>query len=301
MPIFNKNIIPFLNPVEWMRAVRFKKKNAKYDRASYDLELEFYSKILGNNMLHYGYFENPEIEAASISLMDFEAAQIRYARNLLERVEDKAHPVLDVGCGMGALSEMLRIKGFRVESLTPDKKQVAFIAKNYPKLRVRQSRYEEFECKERFGTILHAESLQYIPIDRAIARSSELILPGGRWIVCDYFSRRKEGAGQKPHHLETFLEKAKAGKWRLIEAVDITVNVLPTLHFINLYLQRIVFPAKHLAYEKLRYKQPKLYYLSRRIREGIDKKLGKESRTVNPEIFRQERQYMLVVLEKTRE
>ncbi len=301
MSIINKNITPFLNPVEWIRASRFKKKNAKYDRASYDLELEFYSKILGNNMLHYGYFEHPEIEAASISLMDFEAAQIRYARNILERLEQKADPVLDVGCGMGALSDMLRKKGFRVESLTPDRKQVAFIAKNYPELSVRQSRYEDFESNERFAGILHAESLQYIPLDRAIAKSSELILPGGRWIVCDYFSRRKEGAEQKPHHLESFLEKAKADKWKLLEARDITAHVLPTLHFIDLYLQRIVFPAKHLAYEKLRYKQPKLYYLSRRMREGIDKKLEKESRTVNPEIFMQERQYMLLVLEKSRE
>jgi len=252
-------------------------------------------------MLHYGYFKNPEIEASGISLMDFEAVQLRYVRKLLEWVKDKVHPVLDVGCGMGALSEMLRERGFRVESVTPDKKQVAFIGKNYPELRVRQSRYEEFESTERFGSILNAESLQYIPLDKAIAKSSELILPGGRWIVCDYFSRRKEGEGQIPHHLETFLEKAKAGKWALIEARDISVNVLPTLQFIEHYLQRIVFPAKRLAYEKLRYKRPKLYYLSRRIREGIDKKLKKECRTVNPEIFERERQYRLLVFEKSRE
>jgi len=105
---FIGNMAPFLNPLEWIRAARFRKKNAAYDRASYDLELEFYSKILSNNMLHYGYFENPDIAAASISLQDFETAQIAYAHRNLERVLNNADPVLDVGCGMGSLSEMLK-------------------------------------------------------------------------------------------------------------------------------------------------------------------------------------------------
>ncbi len=296
---FIRNMAPFFNPLEWIRAARFRKKNAAYDRASYDLELEFYSKILSNNMLHYAYFENPDIAAASISLQDFETAQIAYAHRILERVLNKADPVLDAGCGMGSLSEMLRKKGFRVESLTPDSKQVAFIRKNYPELHIRQCRYEDFESNERFGTVIHAESLQYIPIEQAIAKSNALILPGGRWIICDYFARNKKGEKQKPHHFDTFLKKVEADGWRLSEVHDISRNVLPTLRFIDLYLQRIALPLKHLAYEKLRFKRPALYYLSRRIREGIDKKVARESRNVNPEIFMRERKYMLLVLEKT--
>jgi hypothetical protein len=47
-------ITPFFNPMEWVRAYRFNKRNAKFDKSSYDLELFLYSKILNNNMLHWG-------------------------------------------------------------------------------------------------------------------------------------------------------------------------------------------------------------------------------------------------------
>lgn len=56
-------ITPFINPIEWVRAYRFNKQNAKFDKSSYDLELYLYSKILNNNMLHWGYFEDIDVKA----------------------------------------------------------------------------------------------------------------------------------------------------------------------------------------------------------------------------------------------
>ena len=50
----NKNISIFLNPVNWFKAYQFHKENANYDKSSYDLELYLYSKILKNDMLHWG-------------------------------------------------------------------------------------------------------------------------------------------------------------------------------------------------------------------------------------------------------
>ena len=60
--------LSFLNPFEWIRATKFVKQNSKFDKSTYDLELYLYSKILHNNMLHYGYFEDTSINCEAIHL-----------------------------------------------------------------------------------------------------------------------------------------------------------------------------------------------------------------------------------------
>ena len=73
----NKNISIFLNPVNWFKAYQFHKENANYDKSSYDLELYLYSKILKNDMLHWGYFEDINITPDAISVRDVEEAQMK--------------------------------------------------------------------------------------------------------------------------------------------------------------------------------------------------------------------------------
>ena len=93
------NITPFLNPFEWFRAYKYHKANAKFDKSQYDLELFLYSRILKNNMLHYGYFEDPDINPEDISLKMVEDAQENYANNIINQIKDEEHMILDVGCG----------------------------------------------------------------------------------------------------------------------------------------------------------------------------------------------------------
>jgi cyclopropane fatty-acyl-phospholipid synthase-like methyltransferase len=94
------DISPFFNPIEWVSACRFQKKNAKFDKSTYDLELYLYLKILTNNMLHYGYFEDVSVQPETISLKQVEDAQVKYANNIIDQIIAKDAPVLDVGCGM---------------------------------------------------------------------------------------------------------------------------------------------------------------------------------------------------------
>ena len=84
-----KNLYPFINPIQWIRARKFAKQNAKFDKSSYDLELFLYSKILTNNMLHYGYFEDINIKPETISFKQFEEAQIKYAEIIISHIENK--------------------------------------------------------------------------------------------------------------------------------------------------------------------------------------------------------------------
>ena len=47
-------------------------------------------------MLHYGYFEDIHIQPETISFERFEEAQIAYAENIIEQIQDKDHPILDL-------------------------------------------------------------------------------------------------------------------------------------------------------------------------------------------------------------
>ncbi len=293
-----KTLYPFLNPLQWIKASGFAKQNQKYDKSSYDLELYLYSQILTNNMLHYGYFEDIHIKPETISFQQFEDAQIRYAENILEHVKDTKHPVLDVGCGMGGLSKLLSDKGLDVESLTPNKNQIEFINQTYTQLVTHHSKYETFKATKSYGTVINSESLQYISLQKAFEQTDKIILPHGRWIVIDYFSLNKTSENQRPHHLDSFFAKAKQFKWSVTYERDITQHILPTLAYADMYVNRFLKPARHFAYEKLRYKLPKLFYLSAKLRESIDRKIEKELKTVNPEIFKTDRKYVLIVLDK---
>ena len=100
------------------------------------------------------------------------------------------------------------------------------------------------------------------------------------------------------HHLDTFYLKAKEFGWRITYNRDITLNILPTLAYVAMYVNRFLLPLKQFAYEKLRYKQPKLYYLSQRLRAFIDRAMVKQVNVVDPIAFKSNRKYMLFVLEK---
>ena len=117
---------PFVNPVQLIQAYRFHKKTGRYDRTANDLELKLYSKILKNDMLHYGYFDDVDTAPEFISIGILEQAQSRYAEIIAEQILDKNLPVLDVGCGMGGLSNFLLSRGINVEALTPDRNQIAY-------------------------------------------------------------------------------------------------------------------------------------------------------------------------------
>jgi hypothetical protein len=98
--------------------------------------------------------------------------------------------------------------------------------------------------------------------------------------------------------LSDFKQKIDEHNWTIVLEKDITAHVLPTIAYVNLYIERFLLPLKHYAYEKLRYKLAWLFYLSERIRNSIDAKIKKERRSVDPVLFVSQKRYMLFVLEK---
>ncbi len=292
------NFSPFINPVEWFKAYKFHKENSKFDKSQYDLELFLYSKILKNNMLHYGYFEDPNINPEDISLKMVEDAQENYANNIIAQIKDNDNEILDVGCGMGGLAKMMFNKGLKVEVLTPNKNQIEFIKHNQPSLTAHNCRFEDYKGEKQFGTVINSESLQYIPLKDAFQILDRVLLPGGRWIIVDYFRVNANGINKSSHLLESFQKHIIDNNWKIVYEQDITLNVLPTLKFANMYLERFLMPVKHFAYEKLRFKKAWLYYLTERLRGSIEKKIIKEQASIDPTKFTNEKKYILFVLEK---
>lgn len=290
----------FLNPINWIKAYFFNRDNSKFDKSAYDLELYLYSKILKNDMLHYGYFEDINIGPETISIKQLEDAQIKYSENIIEQIASTDEPIIDVGCGMGGLSFLMQSKGYNVEALTPNNNQIEYINAKYKNLTCHNCKLEDFKTDKKFGTIINSESLQYITLDKAFEKAGDIILSNGRWIIVDYFRFNKNGINKSSHMLEDFLQHVKNYGWTIVYSKDITLNVLPTIKFANMFLERFFLPLKHYAFEKLRYKKGWLYYMTREIRLNIDNKIIKEKASVDPIQFVNEKKYMLFVLEKNK-
>ncbi len=237
-----KKILPLLNPIEWLKAYNFHKKNSKYKKSSYDLELYLYSKMLKNDMLHYGYFEDININPENISIKQLEMAQILYAENIIEYISNRQDPVLDVGCGLGGLSNLIMKNNIEVEALTPNKNQIHHIQNKFKNLTLHNLKFENYKTTKKYGTIINSESLQYIKLHEAFSKVNKLILPNGRWIIIDYFRLNKDGVNKSSHLLEDFHEKVKEYGWKIKYEKDITNNILPTNKFINMYAERFLIP-----------------------------------------------------------
>ena len=295
MNSFLKKII---NPIELIRAYNFHKKQSNHIKSSEDLELMLYSKIIRNDMLHYGYFENIDIEPESISINDLENAQMKYVELIIEQILHKQKNVLDVGCGMGGLSKILIDKGINVQSLTPDNNQKNHIKNKYPELTVHHMKFEDFKTKEKFGTIINSESLQYIDLDTAFESVSNIISDNGRWIITDYFRIDNDGINKSGHMHSDFLNSISKNGWKIVHENDMTLNSLPTLKFAITFIERFIKPLAFFSTEKLKYKQGWLFYLTQELRDSMSSKSKKELAALDPNKFIKEKKYMMYVLEK---
>lgn len=181
------------NPLEWWRAARLQLARRAHRHSFDDAQLSLYARVLPTGFLHFGYFDDPHLRPEDMSLAGLEDAQKNYADLVLEHAGDPAEPVLDVGCGMGGLSRMLRERGFRPVALTPDRGQAAHVRATLPGVPVVRCKFERLPAAEhagRYGTVFTAESLQYLKLDASLPLLASVLRSGGRWVACDFFHAR---------------------------------------------------------------------------------------------------------------
>ena len=289
-----------LNPQHLWTAARLHRHRRAHRRAPDDAALDFYSRILPDDFLHYGYFDDLTTRPEDMPFAEIGRAQIRYANMLLQLVVDSSHPVLDVGCGMGGLCRMLRERGFEPVALTPDRTQVAHIAATQPDVPVIKSKFEAIcaaEHEGRYGTVITSESMQYLKLDQALPLLARVLRPGGRWIVSDYFRHQPEG--DRSCHLWTeFYQRVIDAGWRIEHQRDITANVLPTLAFVHMWFSRLGVPAMRLGCSRLRRRQPGLHHLMSVMLDVLEAVADDNLKRVDPQWFAAHRCYMLMVLQR---
>ena len=273
-------------------------------------QLKLYNRILPGDFLHYGYFDDPDTRPEAISFDALHRAQRRYADKLTELIERPDAPILDVGSGMGGMLGLLSAAGHDVTGLTPDRFQGEHIARAYPDVPVLRCRFEDMpahEHRSRFGTVIHAESIQYMRPQGVFPVVREILAPDGDWIVADYF-RTGDGGGRTGDggagtrgersgwRLPEFRRRVDEAGFAITGERDITANVLPTLGFAHLLATRIGLPALDFAHDKLRAKSPGLHYVLENVADRIRTVAVDGAAVIDPAAFAARKRYMLMTL-----
>lgn len=289
-----------LKPRHLLEFHKLQKGKKRLKRVRKDAQLKLYSEMLTGDFLHYGYFKNPDIKPEDISLNDFEKAQFDYAKLFFEKITDRSSPILDIGCGMGGLSNMLSNANLTPVALTPDIGQINYIEKKYPYIKLIKGKLEELDVDryiDYFGTVITSESLQYLKLDRSVDIINKILNKGGEWLICDYF-RKNTSFEKSGHYWDTFLTKIKERGFVVIYEKDITANILVTLKFIHMLSKRIGLPVMSFALEKFKTKQPGFYYLMEDVVNKLKDTANDGIELVNPERFEQEKKYMFLVIKR---
>jgi SAM-dependent methyltransferase len=283
--------------VQFLRLLR---KPKALTRGVDDAQLKLYSELLPGGFMNYGHFDPPDVAPERLSLQDIEDAQVRYGQLLIDQIRDRERPVLDAGCGMGGLLRLLIAQGFSPTGLTPNRDQIAFLRSRYSQISLIESRFEAVPADQyagRFGTVITSESFQYMELQGALEILWRILVPGGRWILCDYF-RTGETKRRSGHREADFTAAALSRGWRIVHRRDVTANALAAVGYVHMWGVRVGLPLLRFGLGKLHRKRPALHYLFEDFFEDLSTYLRQELEVVDPEIFRREKAYLLYVLER---
>ena len=280
--------------------MRRRRRSRRVPTAERNLQLGLYSRVLPGDFLHYGYFDDVETVAERLSFHDVQHAQLRYAEELVKLIDRPAGPVLDAGCGTGGLLALLRDAGFAATGLTPDAFQVEHIRRAQPGVPVLHCRFEDMPREGydgAFGTVIHAESIQYMDPDRVFPVLDRVLAPDGLWIVADYF-RTGTGGERSGWPWDEFLRRIDAAGFRIAHSRDITANVLPTLAFAHLLAARIGLPAFDFGAEKLAAKSSAAHYVAEEVLAALRETILRNMAVADPAEFARRKRYMLATLRR---
>ena len=207
----------------------------------FDLQLWVATDLLRLRSLHYGYWGNGE--PVKLDFRIIRQAQARYTKLLVSTVPPGVRTILDVGCGVGCNARALTEKGYKVTSISPDGNHGKFFQNAPEPLRFCQSKYENFSSDERYDLVLMSESQNYFDADTGLAQTRRLLTPGGFLLICGMFRKKNTREFDQVRNVEEeYLRKAQQHGFELIERIDITPNVTPTLDIVRMAKEEYITP-----------------------------------------------------------
>ena len=289
-----------LLPRNWSPLWQLLRRPKVRGKSADDAQLKLYGQLLPSGFLNYGYSQNPSVPPERMCLKDIEEAQLRYGERLADLVVDREHRILDAGCGMGGLTGLLLQRGLKPTALTPNRTQIKHVRTVYPTVPLIEGKLEQIplpEYRHAFGTVITSESFQYVNLAQGLAVLEQILRPGGRWILCDYF-RTETSSHRSGHGWNEFTAALAQNGWRITFQEDITANVLPTIAFVHMWAQRVGLPVAQFATERLERKRPALHYtLQDLIVKGREQIQGQLD-IVDPVIFARDKKYLTLVIER---
>lgn len=239
--------------------------------------LRFYHEVLGLDRLHYGLWEDDDPR----DLEGVRQAQERYEQFLIDRIlkitpTDGKARVLDAGCGSGIMCARLYAfppGRYQVEGLSPDLYQRDVFMQRVP-VPFHLARFQDFEPSEPYDIILMSESCQYVPLDQLFPAAVRSLRPGGRLLICDYFTY-DDATGPlsaSGHRLSAIRRAAETAGFVVRSEIDLTQQVLPTLDIAREFIERFILPSAMLLTEGVAQRRPLLFRLGRfLLRREMDK------------------------------
>jgi SAM-dependent methyltransferase len=275
-------------------AARREARAARHDGRG-DLELEFYQACFGNDYLHAGYFDPIPADPESISFADLKRAMQAYTDLVAARVPDGAR-VLDVGCGTGGLIGQLRAHGIDAIGLTPSAAHARYVRERYG-CEVIESKLEAIDIERwggRFDVLTSMESFHNVPPDRGVPIMRELLAPGGRWINIDYYRLRADTRNRSGRLLDDYRRALDAAGFEVVEELDVSANVAPSMAFAHLIASRIVVPMIDFGIGRFFFKRPVLRYLAQDIVARQRARIRIDG--IDPATLARDKRYLLQVL-----
>ena len=211
-----------------------------------DLELFFCTEILKLTSLHYGYWEEGEKlkeEGTKLTLDCLRDAQRKYTDTLIAAIPENVKSILDVGCGIGDVSRALSKLKYNVTAISPDRNHAKYFENQLSKLTFLQTKFEDLNIDNKFDLILMSESQNYFPTEIGFRQCTTLLSPKGYLLVSGMF-RKDSGSEieEVPNTIEDYVKIAEKHGLALMENVDITRNILPTIDFVYESMRNYVDP-----------------------------------------------------------
>lgn len=256
-------------------------------------ELELYTKMFQSDFLHAGYFRDIPPDAEEISLKAVREAMQAYAELIVERVPAGAS-VLDVGCGTGGLLGLLRDAGARPTGLTPVPVHRDHIRSRYPDVPVILSTFEHLDTQpyaQAFDVVVSAESFHNVPLEPGLRNMRQVLKPGGKWIIVDYYRLHPRTYNRSGHLLSAFSDALAHQGFIVAEEVDISANTLPSLAFGYCWATRIGLPLVDFAVTKFFRKHAILEYL---LQDAYKQARGRARLdALDPAVAQRDKRYLL--------